>query len=124
MARQLPIPAQQTRIIHYVGPAPQQDLILHTAAEVAAYRAAQRQLRARGVQRQHAITDHDRKVRRFWLGFGAVFALALLAALVVLGWLIWTVVGLGVLAVPVVIGLTVALAAGGHRCITIMQHMH
>ncbi|MFG1608349.1 hypothetical protein [Actinoplanes sp. NPDC049265] len=79
---------------------------------------------ARWVRRQAAIRERDAKVRRFWLGFGAILALAFLAALVVAGWLLWTAVGLGVLAVPVVVVLSIAAAVGGHRCITIVQHWH
>jgi hypothetical protein len=59
-----------------------------------------------------------------FLGFGAVIGLAFLAAVLLAGWLLWTVVGLGVLAVPVVLGLGALATFGGHRCITIVQHMH
>ena len=118
------MPVAAPRVIHYVDPAPQRELILHTAAEVAAYREQQRRLVARARRRHTAIAERDRKVRRFWLGFGAVFALAVLVALVVAGWLIWSVLGLGVLAIPVLIAGTAALAVGGHRCITIVQHWH
>ena len=118
------MPVAVPRVIHYVDPAPQRELILHTAAEVAAYRQQQRRLVGRARARQAAIAERDRKVRRFWLGFGAVIGVAVLTALVVLGWLIWTVVGLGVLAVPVVIAIVCGLAVGGHRCITIVQHWH
>src|SRR6266536_3208139 len=117
---QVPAP----RVIHYVDPAPRHELILHTAAEVAAWREQRRRLVAGARRRHAAIAARDRKVRRFWLGFGAVIGLAVLATLVVLGWLIWTVVGLGVLAVPLVIALVGGLAVGGHRCITIVQHWH
>jgi hypothetical protein len=30
----------------------------------------------------------------------------------------------GILAIPLLIGVTAALAVGGHRCITIVQHWH
>ena len=118
------MPVAAPRVIHYVDPAPQRELILHTAAEVAAYREQQRRLVARARRRHAVITERDRKVRRFWLGFGAVFALALLVALVVAGWLIWSVMGLGVLAIPALIAIVAGLAVGGHRCITIVQHWH
>ena len=122
-ARGVPASVQAPRIIHYVDPAAQ-EMQVFTAGELAAKRQKDRQLYARWVVRQAAIAERDRKLRRFWLGFGAVIGLAFLTGLIVLGWLIWTVVGLGVLAVPVVFGLGALVAAGGHRCITIVQHMH
>ena len=118
------MPVAAPRVIHYVDPAPQRELILHTAAEVAAYREQQRRLVARARRRHAAIAARDRKVRRFWIGFGAVFALAVLVTVVVAGWLIWSVMGLGVLAIPVLIVGVTGLAVGGHRCITIVQHSH
>ena len=40
--------------------------------------ASSRPCTPRWKARQEAIAERDRKVRRFWLGFGAVIALALL----------------------------------------------
>jgi hypothetical protein len=74
--------------------------------------------------RQEEINERDAKYRRFWTSFGAVIGLAFLAGVITAGWLLWTVVGLGVLAVPLVLGAGALAAAGGHRCITIVQHMH
>jgi hypothetical protein len=74
--------------------------------------------------RQADIKERDRKFRRFWLGFGAVFGLGLLIVVFIAGWLLWTAAGLGVLTVPVVLVVAGGLAVGGHRCITIVQHMH
>ena len=97
------------------------------AAEILARRAADRRNVQRWKARREAIAARDRKVRRFWLGFGAVIALAVLAGLAVLGWLIWqalAAISLSVLAVPVVLLLAAAIGVGGHRCITIVQHWH
>jgi Flp pilus assembly protein TadB len=124
MARQLPgqvrVPAP---VVQYLDPAAQQLLYL-TPAQLAARQRQDAILYARSRERRRVQRERDRKLRRFWLGFGATVGLAFLIAMLLVGWLIWTVVGLGVLAVPLVIGLSVALAAGGHRCITIVQHMH
>jgi hypothetical protein len=116
------------RVIHYIDPAPRRDLVAYTAAELAARRREQEVLYARWVARQAAIAERDRKVRRFWLGFGAIAAAGLLTGLVVAGWLVWhaiATVGLGALAVPIVILAVVGLlVVGGHRCITVVQHWH
>ena len=113
------------RVIHYVDPATPAELAypLHPA-QLAARQRQQQAVYLRWKARQDAIAVRDRKVRRFWLGFGAVLGLAVLAALAVAGWLLWTGIGLGVLAVPVLAGLVAALAVGGHRCITVVQHWH
>ena len=71
-----------------------------------------------------AARQRDRKFRRFWLGFGLTAGLAFITLVIVGGWLLWTVVGLGALAVPVVLGLGGLTALTGHRCVTIVQHMH
>jgi fatty acid desaturase len=110
-------------VVQYLDPATQQMVYL-TPAQFAAKQQRDAMLTAAWRRRRAAQRERDRKARRFWLGFGAVIGLAFLTGLVVLGWLIWTVVGLGVLAVPVVLGLGCLVAAGGHRCITIVQHMH
>src|SRR5688572_584927 len=132
MARRYPTrrPPAAAQVVRYVDPVPQQPVVLNPE-QFAVYQARQlaaeaekKVLHARWKARQAAIRERDAKVRRFWLGFGAVFALLILAGLVVLGWLLWTSVGLGVLAVPVVIVLSIATAVGGHRCITVVQHWH
>ena len=116
------------RVIHYVDPATpaEQAYPLHPA-QLAARRRQQQALYLRWKARQEAIAARDREVRRFWLGFGAVLALGLLAGLAVLGWLVWqalAAVSLGVLAVPALIVLVAVLGVGGHRCITVVQHWH
>lgn len=126
--RRLPVQhVQATRTIHYVDPAMQSDLTrygLLNPAEILQQQQRNSELYLRWKLRQADIKERDRKFRRFWLGFGATVGLVFLIGMVVLGWLIWTVVGLGALAVPVVLGIGVLAAAGGHRCITIVQHMH
>ena len=128
MNRRLPAtrpPAPAPRVIHYVDPATAAEMAypMHPA-QLAARQRHQRQLYAQWKKRQQAIAERDRKVRRFWLGFGAVIGLAVLAAIAAAGWLLWTGIGLGVLAVPVVAVIVAALAVGGHRCITVVQHWH
>jgi fatty acid desaturase len=114
-----------SRVIHYVDPATPAELAYPMSpGQLAAKQRQQHVAYLRWKARQEAIADRDRKVRRFWLGFGAVIGLAALTTLIVVGWLAWTVVGLGVLAVPVLIAATAAVAVGGHRCITIVQHWH
>ena len=114
-----------SRVIHYVDAATPAELAYPMSpAQLAAKQRQQHVAYLRWKARQEAIAERDRKVRRFWLGFGAVLGLAALTALIVVGWLAWTVAGLGVLAVPVLIGGVAALAVGGHRCITVVQHWH
>ena len=118
-------PATAVRTVHYVDPATAAELAYPLSpAQLAAKAQRDRVLYARWKARQLAIAERDRKVRRFWLGFGAVIALALLLALGIAGWLLWTVLGLGVLAIPALVGGVAALVVGGHRCITVVQHWH
>ena len=129
MVKRLPAtrpPARQ--VIHYVDPSTPAEMAypMHPG-QLAARQRQQRAMYLRWKARQEAIAARDRKVRRFWLGFGAVIALGLLAGLVLLGWLVWqavAAVSLGVLAVPAVILLVAVLGVGGHRCITVVQHWH
>jgi fatty acid desaturase len=126
MNRRLPATRPpQPRVIHYVDPGTPAELAypLHPA-QLAARQRQQQAMYLRWKARQQALAVRDRKVRRFWLGFGAVIGLAALAAVVAAGWLLWTGIGLGVLAVPVLAALVAALAVGGHRCITVVQHWH
>jgi hypothetical protein len=116
-------PVAPNQLIPYLNQATGQ-LEYMTPATLAARQRQDARLYAKWTERRQAQRQRDRKVRRFWLGFGAVMGLALLIGLVALGWLIWTVVGLGVIAVPVVLGLGGLVAAGGHRCITVVQHWH
>ncbi len=116
------------RVIHYVDPATSAELAypMHPA-QLAARRQQQHVMYLHWKARQAAIAERDRKVRRFWLGFGAILALAVLAGLAFLAWFVWqalAAVSLGALAVPVVILLVAALGVGGHRCVTVVQHWH
>jgi fatty acid desaturase len=113
------------RVIHYVEAATPAELAypMHPG-QLAARDRQQHAMYLRWKARQEEVAVRDRKVRRFWLGFGAIVALVVLGALVFAGWLIWTAMGLGVLAVPVLIALTTALVVGGHRCVTVVQHWH
>jgi hypothetical protein len=110
--------------VHYTNPA-QQDMLLLTVAEVQARRRQDQLLYARWTQRQAVYAERDRKVRRFWLGFGASVGVAVVVALVVAGWLLYTAAGgawvlLALLGVPA-LGVVVPV---GHRCITTIQHWH
>ena len=124
MAKRVPTYVPTPRAIHYPDPAGRDPLMYATPAQLAARQRQQQALYARWAARQAAIAERDRKVRRFWFGFGAVIALALLLALGIAGWLLWTVLGLGVLAIPALVGGVAALVVGGHRCITVVQHWH
>lgn len=124
MAKRLPV-TRPPRVVHYVNPATPAELAYPMSpAQLAARQRQQQAAYARWKTRQAAIAERDRKVRRFWLGFGASIGVAVLIVLAVAGWFVWSVVGLGVLAIPVLIAGTAALAVGGHRCITIVQHWH
>ena len=140
MSRRVPVSRPPTpRVIHYVDPAtPAAPAVLmnthqlaiqqkRQAARYAQWKQRQQAMYLRWKARQEAIAERDRKVRRFWLGFGAVLALGLLAGLAVVAWLVWqalAAVSLGVLAVPALIVLVAVLGVGGHRCITVVQHWH
>jgi hypothetical protein len=120
-------PIQPVRVVHYVDPAMQSDLQrygLLNPAEILKQQQRNTELYLRWKTRQAEIKEHDKKFRRFWAGFGALVGLVFLVAVFVGGWLLWTVLGLGALAVPVVLVIAGGLAFGGHRCITIVQHMH
>ncbi|WP_189081805.1 hypothetical protein [Mangrovihabitans endophyticus] len=126
--RNLPVQSiQPVRVVHYVDPAMQSDLQrygLLNPAEIVRQQQKNTELYLRWKTRQAEIRERDAKFRRVFLGFGAVIGLGFLAGVLLGGWLLWTVLGLGVLAVPVVLLLVGGLALGGHRCITIVQHMH
>jgi hypothetical protein len=120
-------PIQPVRVVHYVDPAMQSDLTrygLLNPAEMIRQQQRNTELYLRWKTRQAEIKERDAKFRRMFLGFGAVIGLALVAGVLLAGWLLWTVVGLGALAAPLVLGIGAIAAAGGHRCITIVQHMH
>ncbi len=128
MSRRLPASRPAARVIHYVDPATPAVMTypIHPG-QLAARRREQQAMYLRWKARQERIAERDRKARRFWLGFGAILALALLAGLAVLAWLLWQVlaaISLGALAVPVVILLVAVLGVGGHRCVTVVQHWH
>jgi hypothetical protein len=126
MVKRLPVTRPPAaRVVHYVDPATAAELAFPlTPGQLAARQRRQLALHAQWKARQQAIAARDRKVRRFWLGFGAVIGLAVLAVIVAAGWLLWAGLGLGILAIPALALLVAALAVGGHRCITVVQHWH
>jgi hypothetical protein len=126
MAKQYTPVAPATRVVHYLDPAmPAGGITPLTERELLRKRAEDRVLYARWVKRQAAIAERDRKVRRFWFGFGAVVGLAGLAALGVAVWFVMHAAAtLGLLAIPLALLALAGLAVGGHRCVTIVQHWH
>jgi hypothetical protein len=122
-------PAAPPRVIHYIEPAPRTGAVVYyDPAEVAQRRQRDLDAIRRWQFRQAQIREHDRKVRRFWLGFGAIVGTGVLAGLAWLAWLIYDAtralnIGavLGALVGLLILG---GLAAGARRCITIVQHWH
>ncbi|MBG0568079.1 hypothetical protein [Actinoplanes aureus] len=117
--------------MHYVDPAMQSDLTrygLLNPAEIIRQQQRNSELYLRWKIRQAEIKERDKKFRRFWLGFGAIVGLVFLTAVIIGGWFIWTylaALGFSAAVIAVVILLFAGgLAVGGHRCITIVQHMH
>jgi hypothetical protein len=126
MSRRLPVAQPPAaRVVHYVDPATPAELAypMHPA-QLALQRQRQAVLYARWKKRQEAIAARDRRIRRFWAGFGAVIGLAVLTGLAAAGWLLWTVLGLGLLAIPALALIVAAVAVGGHKCVTVVQHWH
>ncbi|SNY09679.1 hypothetical protein [Paractinoplanes atraurantiacus] len=103
------------------------DVVLTTAEEVEAWHAKNARQRIRYAKQRAVINERDRRVRRFWLGFGVTVGVVFLG---VLGWLVWmawmflSVIGLGVLAFPILLAAAGAAVFGGHKCITVVQHWH
>ena len=146
MSKHLPAASSATRVIHYVDvaarPSPAKVLAALPPGEVvvAAIAAlaqqqhhtqrrtelAQRAQYDAWLRRQQEIRRHDRRVRRI----AAVAVPAGLLGLAGLGWLLAnsltvSLAGLGPVAVGVAVVLAVAgLAAGGRRCVTVLQHWH
>lgn len=120
------LPAQPApRVIHYADPAhPTNGLQPLSERELAAKRRQDQILYGRWLVRQAELAERDRKVRRFWLGFGATAGLGVLAGL---GVVVWVIASSGVgllLAVPAVFLAVAGLAVGGHKCVTVVQHWH
>lgn len=126
MARNLPTTQATTRVVYYVDPVPDRGALTHpTERQLVARREAQRLAYLRWKARQDEIAQHDRRVRRFLLGFGAVTGLAVVGGVVLAGWLlVHALAGLGVLLLPLAVVVGCGLVFGGHRCITIVQHWH
>jgi sterol desaturase/sphingolipid hydroxylase (fatty acid hydroxylase superfamily) len=125
--QQIPAP----RVIHYVDPStpviPAELTYPLHPAQLAARRQQDQVAYLRWKARQQEINERERKFRRFWLGFGAIVALAVLTGVVLLGWWLWQALAslsLGALAIPVVVVLVISAAVGGHHCITTVTHRH
>jgi hypothetical protein len=129
MSKHIQVQAPAPRVVHYVDPAPARtaEILLYSAAQLAQRRREEHLLYTRWVARQARYAEHDRKVRRFWLGFGSVVGGCLVAAVGAGGWLLYHAVThtpLGLLAVPLLVLAGLGVAVGGHRCITVVQHWH
>jgi hypothetical protein len=129
MGKRITTNAVATRVVYHPDPATRPDapMRLYTHAQLAAKRREQARQVAIWQARQAVLIERDRRMRRFWLGFGAVVALALLAVAAVVIWLVWqalTNLTLGAVAVPLGVVAIVAGLAVGHRCVTIVQHWH
>ncbi|SDT38062.1 hypothetical protein [Actinoplanes derwentensis] len=120
----LPVPVPAPRIVYIPDPTMQADLERLTTSQLHTRRAQQAAMYQIWKERKDRIDEQDRKARRFWSSFGAVIGFAFLGLVGLVGWWLWTVVGLGILALPVLLAGATATAVGGHRCITIVQHMH
>src|SRR5439155_10780168 len=87
-ARTVRLPAP--RVVHYLDPArPHLAQPVLTDAQLAARQREWELAYTRWAIRQAEIAEHDRKVRRFWLGFGAVVGTAVLAAIGLAGWALY-----------------------------------
>jgi hypothetical protein len=121
---QLPMQQPAPQVVYMPDPAMQAELQWLSATERETRRLQQRLQFEIWQQRQARIAASDRQIRRFMFGFGAILGLAFLALVVFVGWWLWTAVGLGMLAIPVLLFGATVTAVGGHRCITIVQHWH
>ena len=114
-----------TRVIHYVDVASQPEVAPLSPIAMARRDHEYRMQYLAWRDRQEEIAFHDRKVRRFMLGFGVTVGLAVVGTLVGLVWYAVAALSfLGLLAIPAVVLLSGATVYGGHRCITIVQHLH
>lgn len=126
------LPAQRPRVVHYPDPTRSQALYPYLSpVQQAAYLARrEREYRLAYAEwrvRQSEYAASDRKVRRFWLGFGAVVATAVLSGVGLLVWAVFhafTAIGLGLFALPFVVLALTGVVVGGHRCVTVIQHWH
>jgi hypothetical protein len=114
------------RVIYYPEPTHRTDVRLYSPQQLAARRRHEAQQYARWAEQQLAIAEHDRRVRRFWLGFGAIAGAGTLAGCAGVGWWIYQAItaSLGLLAIPIGLLIIAGLAVGGHRCVTVIQHRH
>ncbi|MDQ7910210.1 hypothetical protein RB614_37515 [Phytohabitans sp. ZYX-F-186] len=128
MAKHLPVTQPAPQVIHYLDPAnPTGGLQPLTERELAERRKRDQILYTRWLLRRAELAERDRKVRRFWLGFGVTAGLGVLGAGTAFVWWVATAaasIGLGLLAIPAVILTVGGLAVGGHKCVTIVQHWH
>src|SRR5262245_30923060 len=115
MAKHLPAATPAIRVVHYVDPvAHRGELLYPTTAQLDAQRQAYRMAYLRWQGKQLALAEHDRRVRRFLFGLGAVVGLAAVAAIALVVWLLAHVLaGFGLLAIPLVLLAGSGLVIGG-----------
>jgi hypothetical protein len=121
------------RVIHYLQPttpAVSAEMLLHTAAHVAAQRHERELAYGRWAARQAVIVERDRRTRRLMLRIVGVAALVLIAGCSALGWMAYRAVTTAITGDPAMVGgvivgvLLAGLVVGGRRCITIVEHRH
>lgn len=118
-------------VVYYAQPAAQQQVVVFNPAELAAQQRRDAVLVAQWRARNAAIAERDRRVRKRLLIAAAVTLPTLLSCGGVLGWLTYQALsgaaagaGKALAAVLVAAVLLAALAAGGHRCVTVVKHWH
>jgi hypothetical protein len=122
-------PRTGIRVVYLPDPAVRHEVVHYSPAQLAAKRREQQRMYLQWKARQLAIAEHDRKVRRFCLGFGAIVGLGLLATLATVVWWLWHAITTATVHVNggLVLGLLAVLVVGakiGHRCVTTIQHWH
>lgn len=122
--------ANTSPVVYYVQPGAQTPT-LYDPAQLAEQRHRDAVLYARWVERQAAFRERDRRTRRLALRIAAVATAVLLGGGAVLGWLTYRAVtsaaadiGAVLAGAAITVLVLAALAAGGHRCVTIVKHWH
>ena len=77
-----------SRVVYITDPAVRRE-VHYSPAQLAAKRREEQRMYREWTVRQAAIAEKDRKARRFWLGFGAVVGIGLLATIAVVVWWLW-----------------------------------
>ncbi|MEV4534671.1 hypothetical protein AB0J82_12660 [Asanoa sp. NPDC049518] len=124
-----------TRIVYYPDPTattdPHAALVRHTVAELQARRRRDDVLYARWVQRQAVIAERDRRTRRALLWAFAGIGTTVIAVIVTACWLTYRAIttaatfdGSWLLGIALGAVVLSGIVAGGHKCITVIEHRH